>query len=847
MALPPLTPEQRAAALEKAAVARRERAAVKNRLKYSRAPSPRSSRTARPTTVIGKMKVSALLESMPGVGRVRARQIMEEVGISETPPGARPRRQPDRGAAARFDRRDAATPRPPSRETQPPGPARRPRRPDRRRQGHRRRLRPHALPGGLALGLDDHAPAAARRGRRRALPLRRRRTSSTGSSRRASSSSGPSCTAAPVRHPARPGRARPGEGRDGAARDRPAGRPPGARARCPRRSSSSSRRRAGTSWCAGWSAAAPRTRRSGSAGWPPRRAELAAQREFDVTIVNDDVRRASEELVSLMRSRTLSSAGAARRAAPVTTRHEPTKRDSPCPVPRLPPRHHQPADRRPADRGRLQVRPGHLLRQARPPDQRLLLPAAGGPARVRRPARRDRGPREAAVDRAARDQRGPADLRRRPRPEPPPSRTQPMRVVLGVSGGHRRLQGVLAAAAASPRPGTTSPSCRPRRRCSSSARRPGRRCPASRCAPTCGPRPRGAARAPRPDGRPRRRRPGHRRPARQGRRTAWPTTCSPPRCSPPAARWSSPRRCTPRCGSTRPPGPTSRRCARAASHVIEPASAGSPARTPARAACPSPRSCMPRASRSSQAPRPRRPRPPLRDLAGRRVVVTAGGTREPLDPVRYLGNRSSGKQGVRPRRARPPRAAPTVTLVAANIALPAPDGRRRRAGRDRARAAGGGRRRPRRTPTSSSWPRPPPTSGPPPYSERQDQEVAPTPGRRTSRADHRAGRATPTSSPGWSRARRGGAARRSSSASPPRPATRRHVWTTPGPSWPARAATCWWSTRSAPTRPSARTTTTVHLLRRGSRRTSTDGRPGVQGRGRRRGVGRRPAPCSTEH
>ena len=33
------------------------------------------------------------------------------------------------------------------------------------------------------------------------------------------------------------------------------------------------------------------------------------------------------------------------------------------------------------------------------------------------------------------------------------------------------------------------------------------------------------------------------------------------------------------------------------------------------------------------------------DLAGRHVVVTAGGTREPLDPVRFLGNRSSGKQG----------------------------------------------------------------------------------------------------------------------------------------------------------------------------------------------------------
>src|SRR5690606_17639787 len=38
--------------------------------------------------------------------------------------------------------------------------------------------------------------------------------------------------------------------------------------------------------------------------------------------------------------------------------------------------------------------------------------------------------------------------------------------------------------------------------------------------------------------------------------------------------------------------------------------------------------------------------PPKRDLVGKRVVITAGGTREPLDPVRYIGNRSSGKQGV---------------------------------------------------------------------------------------------------------------------------------------------------------------------------------------------------------
>ena len=64
---------------------------------------------------------------------------------------------------------------------------------------------------------------------------------------------------------------------------------------------------------------------------------------------------------------------------------------------------------------------------------------------------------------------------------------------------------------------------------------------------------------------------------------------------------------------------------------------------------------------------------PVRDLEGRRVVVSAGGTREPLDPVRYLGNRSSGKQGVAIARAAAERGA-KVTLVAANVTVPVPDG-----------------------------------------------------------------------------------------------------------------------------------------------------------------------------
>ncbi|MDQ1650524.1 MAG: phosphopantothenoylcysteine decarboxylase / phosphopantothenate---cysteine ligase [Frankiaceae bacterium] len=61
------------------------------------------------------------------------------------------------------------------------------------------------------------------------------------------------------------------------------------------------------------------------------------------------------------------------------------------------------------------------------------------------------------------------------------------------------------------------------------------------------------------------------------------------------------------------------------------------------------------------------------DLAGRRVVVSAGGTREPLDPVRFLGNRSSGRQGYAVARAAVARGA-EVVLVSANVALPDPAG-----------------------------------------------------------------------------------------------------------------------------------------------------------------------------
>src|SRR6186997_2245541 len=61
------------------------------------------------------------------------------------------------------------------------------------------------------------------------------------------------------------------------------------------------------------------------------------------------------------------------------------------------------------------------------------------------------------------------------------------------------------------------------------------------------------------------------------------------------------------------------------------------------------------------------------DLAGRRVLVSAGGTREPLDAVRFLGNRSSGRMGVALAEEARRRGA-TVTLLSANLAVAAPVG-----------------------------------------------------------------------------------------------------------------------------------------------------------------------------
>lgn len=84
MALPKLTPQQRAAALEKAAAARAARAEIKKRLKYQGATISEVVRLSGEDEAIAKLRVTEMLESLPGIGKVKARQIMADVGIAES-------------------------------------------------------------------------------------------------------------------------------------------------------------------------------------------------------------------------------------------------------------------------------------------------------------------------------------------------------------------------------------------------------------------------------------------------------------------------------------------------------------------------------------------------------------------------------------------------------------------------------------------------------------------------------------------------------------------------------------------------------------------------------------------
>ena len=85
MPLPPsLSPEARQAALTKAAAARRQRAELKEKLKMGTTSLKDFLEVAQTDEVAGKTKVVSVLESLPGLGKVKARRLMEELNISES-------------------------------------------------------------------------------------------------------------------------------------------------------------------------------------------------------------------------------------------------------------------------------------------------------------------------------------------------------------------------------------------------------------------------------------------------------------------------------------------------------------------------------------------------------------------------------------------------------------------------------------------------------------------------------------------------------------------------------------------------------------------------------------------
>ncbi|WP_173028945.1 bifunctional phosphopantothenoylcysteine decarboxylase/phosphopantothenate--cysteine ligase CoaBC [Arthrobacter sp. NEB 688] len=110
-------------------------------------------------------------------------------------------------------------------------------------------------------------------------------------------------------------------------------------------------------------------------------------------------------------------------------------------------------------------------------------------------------------------------------------------------------------------------------------------------------------------------------------------------------------------------------------HVVPPASGRLTGRDTGPGRLPEPEQlfevCVRELARASGGAAGARAATPRDDLAGRRVVVTAGGTREPLDPVRYLGNRSSGKQGYALAAVAARRGAQVVLVSAAALEAPA--------------------------------------------------------------------------------------------------------------------------------------------------------------------------------
>ena len=81
---PTLTPEERAAALKKAARIRRERSEIKRRLKDGTLSLSEAFSMVPTNEAVAKMKVLVLLESLPALGKVKARRVLEQVGIAES-------------------------------------------------------------------------------------------------------------------------------------------------------------------------------------------------------------------------------------------------------------------------------------------------------------------------------------------------------------------------------------------------------------------------------------------------------------------------------------------------------------------------------------------------------------------------------------------------------------------------------------------------------------------------------------------------------------------------------------------------------------------------------------------
>lgn len=82
MAVPTLSAQQRARALARAVAARRERAEIRQRLKQRHVGLAEVLDTGRTDPTIARMRVSTIIESMPGVGPATARRIMQELGIA---------------------------------------------------------------------------------------------------------------------------------------------------------------------------------------------------------------------------------------------------------------------------------------------------------------------------------------------------------------------------------------------------------------------------------------------------------------------------------------------------------------------------------------------------------------------------------------------------------------------------------------------------------------------------------------------------------------------------------------------------------------------------------------------